>query len=142
MRVKKGGCHCGNVSYEFSWPLGGDSIPVRACSCGFCTKHGAVYTSHPEAKFVAKIREDSFVNRYRFATKTAEFFVCTCCGVVPFVTSDIEGALYAVVNVNSFDGVDPGMLDGSVRNFDGERREDRLSRRARTWIPDVTINSP
>ena len=48
MRRINGKCHCGNISYEFLWPEPGSRIPVRACSCTFCTKHGGVYTSHPE----------------------------------------------------------------------------------------------
>jgi hypothetical protein len=79
------------------------------------------------------------VSRYRFATNTADFFVCRRCGVVPFVTSEIEGELFAVVNVNTFDAVDPTVFESSVTNFDGELREDRLARRARTWIRNVTI---
>jgi len=140
MRVISGGCHCGNVSYEFTWPVGGDSIPVRACSCEFCKKHRGVYTSHPEGKLDAEILDGTLVSRYRFATKTAEFFVCKRCGVVPFVTSEIEGSVFAVVNVNTFDAVDPTALDSSVTDFDGELREDRLARRSRTWIRNVTIS--
>lgn len=140
MRVISGGCHCGNVSYEFTWPAEGDSIPVRACSCEFCMKHRGVYTSHPEGRLNAEIRDGSLVSRYRFATKTAEFFVCKRCGVVPFVTSEIEGSMFAVVNVNTFDAVDPQVFDSSVTDFGGELREDRLARRTRTWIRYVTIS--
>lgn len=139
MHIIKGGCHCGNLRYEFTWPRAGDSIPVRACSCGFCTKHHGVYTSHPEAKLAARIQDVTRVSRYRFATNTADFFVCRRCGVVPFVTSEIEGELFAVVNVNTFDAVDPTVFESSVTNFDGELREDRLARRTRTWIRNVTI---
>ena len=46
MRRIDGKCHCGNISYQFHWPEPGPHIPVRACSCTFCMKHSAVYTSH------------------------------------------------------------------------------------------------
>jgi hypothetical protein len=141
MRHIKGGCHCGNISFVFLWPPGGAEIPVRACSCSFCARHRGTYTSHPEGRLDAQIEDLSAVNRYRFGTRTAEFFICTNCGVVPFVTSTIEGALYAVVNVNAFEPDDKITFDTATTNFDGEDVGDRLERRARTWIPDVRIEA-
>ena len=47
----EGSCHCGNLRFTFEWPTHGSVIPVRACSCGLCTKHKAVWTSHPEGRF-------------------------------------------------------------------------------------------
>ena len=141
MRKIQGACHCGNISFVFLWPAEGDEIPVRACSCSFCTRHGAVYTSHPEGRLDAEIKDLSAVNRYRFGTRTAEFFICTKCGVVPFVTSIVEGALYAVVNVNAFEPDDTIIFESATTDFDGENIGDRLERRARTWIPDVRIEA-
>ena len=50
------------------------------------------------------------MSTYAFGTKTAEFHVCTACGVVPVVTSRIDGRLYAIVSVNAFENVDPALL--------------------------------
>ncbi len=80
------------------------------------------------------------VNRYRFGTETADFYICTRCGVAPIVTSEIDGSGYAVVNVNCFDDVDPAELDESPTDFDGEGTEDRLARRQRNWSPLETVN--
>jgi hypothetical protein len=77
------------------------------------------------------------VSRYAFGTKTAHFHICTTCGIVPVVTSDIGGKTYAVVNVNTFEGLDPALLRRAAANFDGEDETSRLARRARGWIPDV-----
>ena len=132
-------CHCGNIRFVLSWPVAEGLIPVRACSCSFCTKHGGVYTSHPDAKVDVRIEDEQQVQRYRFGTATADFHICRICGVVPIVTSDIDGTLYAVVNVNSFEGVDPSELDRSVTDFEGETMDDRLARRQRNWIPQVTF---
>jgi hypothetical protein len=142
MRRFEGRCHCGNISFVFQWPLDEWVIPVRACGCTFCTRHGGVYTSHPEGRLDAEIENPSAVNRYRFGTRTAEFFVCRRCGVVPFITSSIEETLYAVVNVNTFDAGDTVTFDASRTDFDGETIEGRLERRARTWIPEVRIDTP
>ena len=136
-----GRCHCGRLSYEVYLPFDGETIPVRRCSCTFCRKHGAVYTSHPQGTLHAVVRGASADAAYTFATGTAEFHVCSNCGVVPFVTSEIEGTLRAVVNVNTFEGVDPGTFVESTSDFDGEDVASRLARRARTWIPTVTVRT-
>jgi hypothetical protein len=83
------------------------------------------------------VGDASLVSRYAFGTKTAEFHVCARCGVVPVVTSRIEGRLYAVVSVNAFDGVDPSLVRRASATFEGESEEDRLARRQRNWIADV-----
>lgn len=139
MRNIFGKCHCGNIEYAFLWPESGNDIPVRACSCTFCRKHNGVYTSHPQGQLKARVSDQSRVNKYAFGTKTAEFYICASCGVVPFVTSKIQGKTYAVVNVNTFEDVNPEDLVSSVTDFDGESIDGRLQRRARNWIPQVTI---
>ena len=136
MRIA-GGCHCGNIAFRFDWPEDSTEIPARVCSCSFCTKHGGVWTSTPSGSLKIKVKEQASVSRYAFGTRTAEFHVCSRCGVVPVVTSEIAGRLYAVVNVNTFDGVDASLLRRSPANFDGEGTDSRLERRARNWIGRV-----
>lgn len=102
--------------------------------------HGGVYTSDPEGMLDINIDHDQHVNRYRFGTETAEFYVCRRCGVVPIVISEIGAKLYAVVNVNTLQNIDKSDLKRSVTNFDGETTESRLDRRSRTWIPRVSLN--
>ncbi len=136
-----GRCHCGNIRYVLEWPSAVDRIPARACGCSFCTKHGGVWTSHRDAVLVAEVHDPSLLSRYRFGTGTADFHVCTRCGAVPFVTSAIDDRLHAVVNVNTFDGVDPALLDRAPVSFDGEGTGERLERRKRNWIRTVRITA-
>jgi hypothetical protein len=134
-----GACHCGNIRFTFQLPEPGGAIPVRACGCTFCQKHGGVYTSHPAGRLDAHIADGALLERYKFGTETADFHICRKCGVVPFVISTIDGSDFAVVNVNSFEGIEPGDLDSSPTDFDGESVDSRLSRRQRNWIPNVTV---
>jgi hypothetical protein len=134
-----GGCHCGNISLELEWEGDLTEIPARACGCTFCVKHGGVWTSHPKARLVVTIRDASLVSNYAFGTKTATFHVCSRCGVVPLVTSDIANRRYAVVNVNALENVDPSRLRRSAANFEGEDVGNRLARRERNWIADVRL---
>jgi hypothetical protein len=104
-------------------------------------KHGGVYTSHPDGQLTARISDSSLVTKYAFGTKTAEFYLCAVCGAVPFVTSLIDGNEYAVVNVNTFEGVESADLSTTATDFDGESVGDRLARRKRKWIPRVCVES-
>jgi hypothetical protein len=132
-----GKCHCGNISFALAWEPDPAAIPVRACSCSFCTKHGGVWTSTPSGSLSVIVNDSSLVSRYTFGTRTAEFHVCARCGIVPVVTSLIDGRLYAVVSVNAFEGVDPSLLRRASASFDGEGKEARLARRKRSWIANV-----
>ncbi|OGA78394.1 MAG: hypothetical protein A3G81_05050 [Betaproteobacteria bacterium RIFCSPLOWO2_12_FULL_65_14] len=105
-----GKCHCGNISFSLAWEPDPAEIPARACSCSFCTKHGGVWTSNPSGRLQLAVKDRALVSKYSFGTKTADFPICARCGVVPVVTSLIDGRLYAAVSVNAFEGVDPALL--------------------------------
>jgi hypothetical protein len=83
------------------------------------------------------VADPSRVSRYAFGTETAAFQICMTCGVAPLVTSRIDGRLYAVVNVNTFENVDPSLLQRGSSTLDGESVDDRLARRQRNWIGHV-----
>jgi hypothetical protein len=134
-----GKCHCGNIAFDFHWEGPQHEIPARACGCSFCVKHGGLWTSHPGSRLDVAVHAPALVARYAFGTETAAFHVCLRCGVVPFVTSEIENHLYAVVSVNAFDNVDPSLLRRGAADFDGEDVGSRLARRTRNWIADVRI---
>ncbi len=137
----EGRCHCGNISYRLHWPGDGAEIPIRACGCTFCTKHAGAWTSHRDSELVATIRDESIISKYRFGTETADFYVCSACGAVPFVISAVENHLCAVVNVNTFEGIDPSSFVRAETNFDGENTGSRLERRKRNWIRSVRIST-
>jgi hypothetical protein len=132
-----GQCHCGNIAFTLHWVPDPIEIPARACDCSFCTRHGGVWTSLPDGSLSIAIRDASRVSRYAFGTKTAEFLTCAHCGVVPVVTSEIDGRLYAVVNVNAFNDVDPALIRHSSKSFGEEDAASRLARRKLYWIADV-----
>ena len=132
-----GSCHCRNITFELVWDPEPAEIPARACGCTFCVKHGGVWTSCPAGSLCVRIDDESLVSKYRFGTGTAEFHTCRNCGVVPLVTSRIDDKTYAVVNVNTFENIDPSLLSRAAASFDGESEDVRLARRARNWIGRV-----
>lgn len=138
MRID-GACHCGNLRFVLAWPGEPGTIAARACDCTFCVKHGGVWTAHPEAALRLRLREPQRVSRYAFGTRTADFLVCAHCGAVPAAVSRIEGRLYAVVNVNTFERLDPARIQRAPSSLDGETEAARLARRQRNWIGEVEI---
>jgi hypothetical protein len=132
-----GSCHCANISFALAWEPEPTEIPARACTCTFCIKHGGVWTSCPSGSLKVTVKDPSLVSEYVFGTKTARFHICSRCGVVPVVTSRIDGRLYAVVSVNAFEGVEPSLLRRAPATFDGESEPSRLERRKQKWIADV-----
>ena len=134
-----GRCHCGNIGIELDWDGDPPRVPARACGCSFCVKHGGVWTSNPASRLRVRIRNRSLVSKYAFGTRTATFHFCTQCGIVPFVSAEIDGRLYAVVSVNALENIDPAWLDHASADFEGEDLAGRLARRKRNWIADVRI---
>jgi len=132
-----GRCHCGNIGFTLRWAPEPERIPARACTCSFCRKHGGLWTSCPTGALEVRVKDPAGVHRYAFGTRTAVFHVCAGCGVVPVVTSEIDGRTYAVVSVRAFENVDPALVQQAEVSFDGEGQGDRLARRQRNWIPDV-----
>jgi hypothetical protein len=57
-----------------------------------------------------------------------------------FAVSEIDGRDHAVVNVFTFDDAEEIRFDVSSTDFDGETVEERLKRRARNWIPNVSVS--
>lgn len=133
-----GKCHCGNISFVLDWQPEPSEIPARACTCTFCKKHGSLWAACPTGTLKVSVKDPSLVSKYAFGTHTAEFHVCSRCGVAPVVTSLIDGHLHGVVSVNAFEGVDPALLRRPAPvTFDGESEEARLARRKRSWIGTV-----
>jgi hypothetical protein len=135
-----GSCHCGNISFDLAWEPDPPEIPARACDCSFCSKHGGVWTSNPAGALAVRVRDASLVSKYVFGTETATFHICGRCGVVPLVTSEIDGHTYAVVSVNAFSNVDPALLKRAPVTFEGEDLGSRMARRKRNWIGRVEFS--
>ena len=139
MRAMKlsGSCHCGNMVYTLDWPDDDGPDAARLCTCSFCIKHNNRYISHPKAALVLRIRDPDGINRYRFATGTAQFLICLECGVMPVIFGQHEGALQAVVNANTLD--DFKVPEAHPVSYDGESLDERLKRRQKNWIGQVTV---
>lgn len=140
MTAIEGSCHCGNIRWRLEPSRPVDELPVRRCTCAFCAKHGAFYTSDPAGRLAVEIRDPGMVSDYRFGTRTTEPQICRQCGVMPVILTHIDGNLYGVVNLATAEGMQaaPGRVQDV--NFEDQSREERIARRRRTWIADVTLS--
>lgn len=137
-----GQCHCGNISYHFETEQLLEARYSRECQCEFCLKHHNLYQSDPEGKLVIDVRDAQQLSRYEFGHKTAQFLICRHCGLMPVATSEIDGTLYAVINVNC---LEPRLMlsehDAVVPvTYSNEASGSRIARRKKNWIGDVTLN--
>jgi hypothetical protein len=130
-----GACHCGALHVTFETPTPLADLPLRACLCSFCRKHGVRTTSDPAGWVTFRIDEPQALQRYRFGTRTAESLVCRNCGIYLAATVAIDGALYAVINVNALDDQAAFEREPEIMNYDAESAEQRIARRRVKWTP-------
>lgn len=135
----EGGCHCQALRYFLHWPAGEPSLPARRCTCSYCIRFNGTWTSHPDAVLEISEAAECPALRYRFGTGTADFLVCSRCGVVVAAVCKFEAGPKAVVNINTLDAQHDLELDCSDSDFEGEVLEERLARRSDRWISNVSI---
>ncbi|WP_303721062.1 GFA family protein [Malonomonas rubra] len=135
-----GRCHCGNIEYAFISPVPKMELPIKSCDCSFCIKQGACYTSHPHGKLEVSVKDRSKINRYQFGSESADVFLCSQCGVFPFIVSQIDDQLYAVLNANSINGL---KIDQAkvvpIEHVENQSTEERAERWKKNWISKVEI---
>jgi hypothetical protein len=140
MHDLRGSCHCGNVEFTLFTQRSSDELVPRRCSCTMCRRHGASYISDPDARLVLRYRDPSLLSIYRFGHGTAQWIICSRCGVCTAVLCEIDGRLRAVVRVQSM--VNHTFAPEKPTDFEDETVAGRLQRRARTWIGTVEVSPP
>lgn len=129
VETASGGCHCGALRFSFA---SGAPLAPRACQCGFCRRHGARTLSDPQGLATFALGPEAV--RYRFATRTTDYLLCGRCGVYVGAVAEIEGALYATLNLNAFD--DPRLdLAAAPVSYEGETAAAKAARRRERWTP-------
>ncbi|MGH6866521.1 MAG: GFA family protein [Methyloceanibacter sp.] len=121
MSWKRGGCHCGAVTFEVLAP---DQIEVLECNCSMCSKSGYQHLIVAKDRFRLLSGEDKLIT-YTFSTGTAQHRFCSVCGVKSFYVPRSHPDGYSV-NAHC-------LADGSVRVtraglFDGAHWEDAMAK--------------
>ena len=72
--------------------------------------------------------------RYRFASRAADYLICGRCGVYVGAVAEIDGRTYATLNLNTFD--DPRLdLVATPVSYDSESAGEKAERRRLKWTP-------
>lgn len=129
----RGSCHCGaiHILFETAKPLA-----PRACQCSFCRRHGARSVSDPDGAATLSLAVDPI--RYRFSARTADYLICSRCGMYMGAMADLDGPPRVTLNLNAFD--DPGLdLEGEPASYEGESLETKAARRRARWTPLTVV---
>jgi hypothetical protein len=127
-------CHCGNIAVVLETEQDPSALPLRACDCSFCRRHGARTTSDPQGRARVGIQDPRLVSRYVFGLRTSEMIVCSRCGTYCAAVYREGDRGWAVLNANLF------LLQAfdrppQVVSYEGETAEARIARRKRMWTP-------
>jgi hypothetical protein len=129
MPVLQGQCHCGAIRLELETAK---PFAPRACQCRFCRRHDARSVSDPDGRTVLTL--DPETQRYRFASRAADYLICGRCGVYVGAVAEVDGGTYATLNLNAFD--DPRLdLAPAPVSYEGESAEEKAERRRSRWTP-------
>lgn len=128
-----GRCHCGNLELVLTTAHEPATLPLRACSCGFCRRHGARTTSDPQGSVRIVAHAAGLLVRHRFGLATADMLVCGRCGVYVAALLEVGQRAWATINVNTFEPP----LGGAATpvSYDGEDAAARVARRRAGWTP-------
>src|SRR5688500_18080972 len=127
--VFRGGCHCGALATASA---SARPLAPRTCQCGLCRRHGARTATDPDG--AATLSLGAAPNLYRFATRSSDFVLCGRCGTYLGAMVEIDGGLYATLNLNAF--ADPRLdLHAVPVSYDGETSQAKAARRRRAWPP-------
>jgi hypothetical protein len=138
-RTYQGGCHCGVIRWTFRTILEPSEWVVRSCQCSFCRAHGARCTSDPAGTVDFFAPDHDALSHYRFGLKSADFLVCTKCGVYVGAMIKSSAGAFATLNLNSMKSSVKGVPESTPVFYDSEEREDRIARRLSLWTPVTTV---
>jgi hypothetical protein len=132
-----GGCHCGNLTLRLRLTRPPAENATRSCSCSFCRAHATRTVSDPQGHVEIRALDWSRVERYRFASGTAEFLLCKTCGVYIGAVCETERGTRGVTNVNCLADRAAFAPASSFPDHDNEPVEARIARRTANWTPAV-----
>ena len=130
-----GKCHCGEVGFEYRTELVPTQWTVRSCQCAFCRAHGVRATTDPAGSVRFAVKNPDSLSRYEFGLRTAQFLICSRCGVYIAALMSTPHGRFATINVNTLDPAPEGLSRAQAVTYDQEAAIQRISRRVERWTP-------
>jgi hypothetical protein len=135
LRSFSGHCHCEALGLTFHTAVPVSQWSVRACSCRFCRAHGARTTSDAAGRLSFNVQDARLLRRYRFGMKTADFLLCSRCGVYLGAQIEINGRAYGIVNTAALTSAAAELPAAVAADYGAESSSDRVRRREQRWTP-------
>ena len=134
LRAYMGACHCGAIRGTLAATKPAAELQVRACQCGFCTRHGAMTVSDPAGRATLEI-ERAALMRYQFGTRSGTSLLCARCGMYAGAILEEDGYVWSILNVRGL--AIPEFKDRTAEPvvYEGETPEARIARRKARWTP-------
>jgi hypothetical protein len=112
MSWKKGGCHCGAVTFEVLVP---DEVELIDCNCSMCARTGYLHLIVPKERFHLLTGKRKLAD-YQFHTKAAKHLFCSICGIKSFYVPRSHPEGYSVnfrcLNAGDFKSILTTEFDG------------------------------
>ena len=133
-----GACDCGAVRFKFYCSRELAGLVARECQCEYCRPRQASYVSDTQGMLRVEVRDTRYLYSHCFGTRSADFVHCARCNALVYVKSLIEGREYALVVANRLSDF-PALTQAQAVDFDAESLQERLQRRAESWIPVLEV---
>ena len=130
-----GACHCGALGFTYTTSRPPDEWSVRACQCRFCRMHDAISTSNPDGSLAFFCKDESLLQRYRFALRTADFLLCRNCGVYVGAVIDTAQGRFGIINTHALTPQPADIAETGAISYDEEDTAGRVGRREARWTP-------
>lgn len=130
-----GSCHCEALAYAYETALPIERWTVRSCQCSFCRAHGTITTSDPDGRVEFHVRDEQALQRYRFGLRTADFLLCSRCGVYIGAQTATDRGAFAIVNTRALRPCPATLPEPVPAEYGAEDRSNRVRRRSARWTP-------
>ena len=139
MMILRGACHCGQVEVTLETAMSVMDLPLRACGCSFCRRHGTKAVADPNGRLSISAPANG-LNRYRFGLRTADYLICRTCGA--YVAAVISGndEERATLNVTATGISELADRRAEQVDYDRESVEGRRARRLTSWTPSRIVH--
>ena len=130
-----GSCHCGAIGFTYRTDIEPEHWSIRACQCSFCRGHDALSASDPAGQISFTAAKPDVLKKYRFGLKTADFLLCSDCGVYIGAVISAAGSAYGIINMHALTETPENLAAVTPISYDAEDVGGRVTRREERWTP-------
>jgi hypothetical protein len=78
---------------------------------------------------------ESLLQRYRFAARSADFMLCRTCGVYLGARFESSKGSFGILNAQTLRPIPATLAAPELKDYSGESLAERLARREARWTP-------